>query len=85
MKLVKTFLLTTISLMMISGCVQQPKEKIVYLPVPLELPSKKEVPKISSSSLSCLDESTKATLLKRDKTIKAYISELEAIILSTKK
>lgn len=85
MNLIKNLILT-IFLMINVGCVEQPpKERIVYLPVPLTLPFKQEVPKIKGSDLQCLSSETKDMLLERDKVIKTYIINLESIILATQK
>lgn len=64
----------------ISGCAAKP----VYLPVPLNLPPKPEIQKITASEVSCLSSETKNKLIQRDRMIKQYIKELESVIESTK-
>lgn len=75
---------TLLIFLLLTGCVSKPVERTVYITTPLELPSKPELPKMSSDSLSCVSDETKWTLLKRDVLLKNYISELETIIKSTK-
>lgn len=69
------------------GCATKTEivERKIYVTTPLTLPAKPELVKINSDSLSCVDDSTKWALLKRDVAIKNYISELETIIKSTSK
>lgn len=72
-----------ISFIFLAGCVAQPKT--VYLPVPIALPAKPEIPKVPGKELSCLSDSAKEKLLNRDKVIKDYILLLEETIKSTDK
>lgn len=71
----------------ILGCSAPKKEepRVVYVSTPLTLPTKPELVKIPSDSLSCVSDDVKWALLKRDISIKNYVSELETIILSTQK
>lgn len=73
----------------ISGCsvsVEKSEQpKTVYVSVPLDLPTKPAIPKISSNGLVCVDDQTKMELLHRDAIIKTYIQELETVIISTHK
>lgn len=82
----RKIILMTIFLGIISGCTTPPKtiERTVYLPVPINLPTKPEIPKVPGKELSCLSEETKQKLLNRDKIIKGYIENLEITINSTK-
>lgn len=80
-------LLTTIFLTTnLVGCATQiapTKDRIVYVSVPLDKPTKPEIPKIPGREMSCLSDQTKNALIKRDVVIKNYIAELEAVIDST--
>lgn len=78
-------LVMLITCLMISGCTVQPtiKERIVYVSVPIKKPVKPEIPKISGSDVSCLNQEQVDKLLKRDTIIKGYISDLEVTIEST--
>lgn len=72
--------------LILTGCATKPPEqRVVYVSTPLQLPTKPELPRMSSDSLSCVSDETKWALLKRDVIIKNYISELETIIKSTQK
>lgn len=81
-KIVSVFLL-----IVLVGCSSPKKEepRIVYVSIPLTLPTKPELVKIPSDSLHCVSDDVKWSLLKRDIAIKNYISELETTILSTQK
>jgi hypothetical protein len=79
----KYITLSTILLLLL-GCATKPVERTVYVTTPLHLPTKPELPRMSSDSLSCVSDETKWALLKRDVLIKNYISDLETIITSTK-
>lgn len=85
----KKFILTTIFLGIISGCTITPPPKPIvrniYIPIPISLPEKPEIPKVPGKDLSCLNEETKQKLLARDKVIKEYISDLETTIVATQK
>lgn len=76
-------------IVVVSGCsvsVEKSEQpKMVYVSVPLDLPAKPAIPKISSDGLVCVDDQTKMELLHRDAIIKTYIQELETIITSTHK
>lgn len=68
----------------INGCTKEVvKEKPVYISIPVNLPSKPDIPKISAKSLSCLNDAQIDDLIKRDLIIKAYIADLEATIEAT--
>jgi hypothetical protein len=69
----------------ISGCAPEIKERIVYLPTPINLPVKPDIPKMSGKDLACLSDQTKNDLIKRDTIIKSYIVELESSIIATQK
>ena len=82
------FLLLILMISLATGCVSySPKpeiiEKKVYITVPLELPQKEEVPIVSGKDLECLGSDVKFKLRGRDAVLKNYISDLEAIIIST--
>ena len=65
------------------GCTQQPKKEYVFVPVPIQRPTRPEFPKVKGSELSCVSNETKQQLLMRDDVIKSYMTRLEAIIDET--
>lgn len=68
------------------GCTKEVvKERVVYVPVPIEKPAKPELPKLSARELACLTDDTKNLLLKRDTLQKGYITDLESAIEATQK
>ena len=66
------------------GCTPTIKKETVFVPVPLERPTRPEFPKVKGSDLSCVSDETKQQLLMRDDVIKSYMTRLESIIDSTK-
>ena len=77
--------LILITFLTISGCAQQaPKVQYVYVPIPLERPTRPTFPQVKGSELSCVGIDTKQQLLMRDDVMKSYMNRLEAIIDGTK-
>lgn len=75
--------------MITSACTVNPPPKPIvrniYIPIPISLPEKPEIPKIPGKDLSCLNEEVREKLLSRDRVIKGYISDLETTIVATQK
>lgn len=69
-----------------SGCSTPIKatDKIVYVTVPLPLPSRPALPTISANKLECLSDEDRVTLMNRDMARRQYAEELESIIKSTR-
>lgn len=71
-----------------TGCTlynASPKDRIVYVSVPLVKVEKPVLPNINYNEIECLSDKTKNTLLERDNVMKKYIKKLETVIESTQK
>ena len=65
-------------LMAIGGCANPPVE---YRPVPYHLiPSKPDLPAITSERLRCIDDTTYYDLANRDRMLRQYSDELRALL-----
>lgn len=65
-------------LMAIGGCAKPPVE---YRPVPYHLiPSRPDLPTITSERLRCIDDTTYYDLANRDRMLRQYSDELRALL-----
>ena len=75
--------------LVINGCASNDKpkvkevQKVIYISVPLQKPTKPEIPKISNKDISCLSPDQVDKLISRDMILKGYIADLETVIDST--
>lgn len=72
------FAVITLSALSLSGCATKPT--YIVRPVELPIPARPTLPHVEGASLMCLSDDAYTALVKRERAIKSYAAQLEAVI-----